>query len=338
MLTLGNFWWSAIGSALNLGTRDDDRWLACLPLFHVGGLSIVLRAAIYGIAAMVHDGFDAAAVNRALRDEKVTMISVVAVMLQRMIEEKGIAGYPPTLRCVLTGGGPVPGSLLERCAALGIPVVQTYGLTETCSQVATLAPGDALLHPGAAGRVLYPNELRVARGDGEAAKVGVAGEILVRGPVVMAGYAGRPEETALTLTGGWLHTGDVGRLDAEGFLYLLDRRDDLIVSGGENVYPSEVESALLAHPMVAEAAVIGVSDAHWGQRVVAFVRLSDGGDVAEADEWADRLRAHCRSLLGGYKVPREIRLVAAPLPRTASGKLRRGAVRNLMDAGSDRPG
>ena len=332
MLTVANFWWSAIGSALNLGTHTSDRWLAPLPLFHVGGLSIVLRAAIYGITAVVHDGFDAAAVDRAIDDEGVTIVSVVAVMLQRMLDARGERPYPPSLRCVLLGGGPAPRPLLERAAALDVPVVQSYGLTETTSQIATLAPEDAIPRLGAAGRPLYPNALRIVRDDRSDAPPGTPGEIVVRGPVVMAGYAGRPDATADAIVDGWLHTGDVGRLDADGYLYVLDRRDDLIVTGGENVYPAEVEAALLAHPRIAEAAVIGAADATWGQRVVAVVRLTDVGGTASASAvpngFADEIRAFCRARLAGYKVPRDVRVVTAPLPRTASGKLRRTALRD----------
>ena len=325
MLTVGNFWWSAVGSALNLGTRADDRWLACLPLYHVGGLSIVLRAAVYGIAAVVHDGFDADAVNAAVDAGGVTIVSVVAVMLARMLDARGGRAYPGSLRCVLLGGGPAPRALLERCAALGVPVVQSYGLTEATSQVATLAPEDALRRLGSAGRALYPNAIRVVADDGRDAAPDDAGEIHVRGPIVMAGYAGQPEATARAIVDGWLRTGDVGRLDADGYLYVLDRRDDLIVTGGENVYPAEVEAVLLAHAWVAEAAVVGVPDDAWGQRVVAVVRLAAGAPAA-ADA-ADALRAHCRASLAGFKVPREMRVVEAPLPRTASGKVRRRELR-----------
>ncbi|HEU4631961.1 MAG TPA: o-succinylbenzoate--CoA ligase, partial [Gemmatimonadaceae bacterium] len=324
MLTHGNHWWSAVGSALNLGVRPDDRWLACLPLFHVGGQAILLRAALYGITALVHDGFDAHAVSRAIDEEGVTHVSLVAATLHRLLDARGGRPMPPSLRCVLLGGGPAPRPLLERCARAGVPVVQTYGLTETASQVATLAPEDALRRLGSAGRPLYPNALRIADAQGRDVPPGEPGEILVRGPVVTAGYLNRPEETARALAGGWLHTGDVGRLDAEGYLYVLDRREDLIVTGGENVYPAEVEAALLAHAAVAEAGVVGLPDERWGQRVVAVVRVSDGMATD-----AEALRAHCRTLLGGYKVPAEIRLVTEPLPRTASGKLRRVELRKL---------
>lgn len=320
MLTVGNFWWSALGSAMNLGQRDDDRWLATMSLFHVGGLSILLRSAIYGGAAIVHEGFDPLAVNRAIDDEGVTLVSVVATMLQRMLDARGDAPYPPTLRAVLLGGGPAPRVLLERCAARGIPVVQTYGLTETTSQLATLAPSDVRSHLGSAGRALYPNRMRIAG----ASSPEDEGEILVRGPVVMAGYHGRPAETARAIVDGWLHTGDIGRIDADGFLYVLDRRDDLIITGGENVYPAEVEATLLAHPLVAEAAVVGVADETWGSRVVALVRL---GETAPPADVVAQLAAHCRASLAAYKTPREIIVATAPLPRTASGKLRRAEVR-----------
>lgn len=316
MLTIANFWWSAMGSALNLGVRDDDRWIACLPLFHVGGLSIVFRSAIYGTCAVVHDGFDATAVNSEI-DHGATLISVVSVMLERMLDHRGSHPFPSTFRCVLLGGGPAPRTLLERSMRAAIPVVQTYGLTETCSQVATLSPSDAERKIGSSGKALHPNEIRVNASDsGE-------GELLVRGPVVMAGYFNQREATARALGDGWLHTGDIGRIDDEGFLYVLDRRDDLIITGGENVYPAEVESVLLGHSSVAEAAVIGLEDQTWGQRVVAVVRAS--GELNE-----DELVSHCRTLLAGYKVPREFRIVTDPLPRTASGKIRRALLRESI--------
>lgn len=322
MLTVSNFWWSALGSALNLDNREDDRWLVCLPLFHVGGLSILMRSVIYGIAAVVQDGFDADAVNSAIDNDEVTLVSVVAVMLQRILDARSGRPFPPTLRCVLLGGGPAPKPLLDRCASIGTPVIQTYGLTESCSQVVTLAPEDTLRKLGSAGKPLYPNELRIVSTDGSGAQAEEPGEILVRGPVVMAGYFGNPEATATAITDGWLHTGDIGRVDAEGYLYVLDRRDDLIVTGGENVYPAEVEAVLLSHPAIVEAAVIGVEDQVWGQRVVAVARLANDSDID-----ADELKEFCRAKLAGYKVPREFRFVVEPLPRTASGKLRRSELR-----------
>ncbi len=278
---------------------------------------------------MVHDGFDADAVNAAIDDDGVTIVSVVAVMLQRMLDARADRPYPATLRCILLGGGPTPRALLDRCAVAGVPVVQSYGLTEACSQVATLSLAEAAEHVGSAGRALYPNAVRIAASSGGGTSADGVGEILVRGPIVMAGYAGQPEATARTIVKGWLHTGDLGRLDADGCLYVLDRRDDLIVTGGENVYPAEVEAALLAHPAVAEAGVVGVVDETWGQRVVAVVLPREDGASVDAVT----LEAFVRARIAGYKVPREIRLVTEPLPRTASGKLRRGELRGLLAGG-----
>jgi O-succinylbenzoic acid--CoA ligase len=286
-----------------------------LPLFHVGGLSILLRSVMQGTGVVVHERFDPAAVNRAIDDEGVTIVSLVSVLVQRLLDHRGERPFPPHFRCALVGGGPVPPALLERCARLGVPVAQTYGLTEATSQVTTLPPVDAIRKLGSAGRALPGTEVRIGRGD--------EGEILVRGPTVMQGYLDDPAATTVALRDGWLHTGDVGRLDEEGYLYVLDRRDDLIVTGGENVYPAEVEAALVSHPSVLEAAVIGLLDPTWGQRVVGVVRL-------EAKASPEELQAHCRGLLAGYKVPREIHVVQAPLQRTASGKLQRSAIRQQL--------
>lgn len=324
MLTYGNHWWSAIGSALNLGTHTNDCWLAVLPLFHVGGLAILLRSVIYGVPVVLHESFDPLAVNRAIDEQGVTIVSVVSTMLQRLLEARGAQPYPASLRCFLLGGGPAPRPLLDACAERGLPVVQTYGMTETASQVATLAPADALRKLGSAGKALLPMELQIAGDDG-LAQPGEVGEILVRGPTVMKGYVNQPAATALALHDGWLHTGDLGYLDAEGYLTVVDRRADLIISGGENIYPAEVEAVLLAHPAIAEAGVVGMADARWGQVPLAWVVLRPGctADAAAIIEF-------CTARLARYKVPRELRFVAA-LPRNAAGKLQRAALRQLLE-------
>ena len=311
-LTFGNHWWSATGSALNLGLRADDVWLACLPLFHVGGLAILLRGAIYGMTVVLQPGFDPAAVSDALDEERVTHISLVSAMLARLLEARGEQPFPAQLRCVLLGGGPAPRPLLEQCAARGVPVVQTYGLTEAASQVATLAPEDALRQLGSAGRPLLPTELRIAAPEADG-----VGEIVIRGPTVTPGYHGQPEATARAWRDGWFHTGDLGRVDEAGYLYVLDRRDDLIISGGENVYPAEVEAVLLAHPAVAEAGVAGAPDERWGQVPIAYVALRPGAEASAAE-----LQAFCAARLARYKAPARVEFRPA-LPRNAAGKLLR---------------
>jgi len=325
IITFGMQWWNAIGSALNLGHQPDDCWLACMPLFHIGGLSILMRGVIYQISVIVQQKFDPVAVNQAILEQHITIISVVAVMLQRMLTTLEVqkAVYPSTLRCVLLGGGPAPQPLLAACAAHNIPVVQTYGMTETCSQAVTLAPADALRKLGSAGRPLSSVQLRIMH-DEEEAKVGEAGEIQLKGPTITPGYADRPEATAKAFQDGWLATGDIGYLDAEGYLYMLDRRSDLIISGGENVYPAEIESVLLSHPAVAEAGVCGQPDAQWGQVPIAFARLKDGNSVS-----TENLMEYAAQHLARYKQPRAVYIVDE-LPHNASGKLLRRELLGLL--------
>lgn len=328
IITYGMQCWNAIGSALNLGHSPDDCWLACMPFFHIGGLSILMRSVIYGISVLVQPTFDAEAVNRAILEERVSIISVVAVMLQRMLatldrQEQG-KRYPDTLRCVLLGGGPAPQPLLEDCERRGIPVVQTYGLTEACSQAVTLAPADALRKLGSAGRPLLPVQLRVLH-DGRSTVANEPGEIFLQGPTITPGYAERPDETARAFQNGWFATGDLGYLDEEGYLYVLDRRADLIISGGENVYPAEIEAVLQAHPAVEEVGVCGQTDAQWGQVPIAFVHLRANRTVS-TQELQDYASLH----LARYKQPRAIYLVDH-LPRNSSGKLLRRELPRLLE-------
>jgi O-succinylbenzoic acid--CoA ligase len=297
-LTYGNFLWSAVGSAFNIGVEPQDRWLCCLPLSHISGLAIVMRSVVYGTTAIVHDGFDADRVAAALEEDDISVLSIVTTMLMRLMEKGADLSGP---RAILVGGGPVPVEPLDEAIGQGATVVQTYGLTEACSQVTTLAPADARRKLGSAGRPLLTTHLRIQDG-----------EILVQGPTVAPGRADAD---------GWLHTGDLGRIDEEGFLYVEDRLDDMIVTGGENVVPAEVEQVLMRHPAVADAAVVGRDDPEWQQAVTAIVVLEDGSEVSPDD-----LRRHCAEGLAGFKVPKRVELAAA-LPRTPSGKLMRRALR-----------
>ena len=316
-LSHGNHWWNAVGSMLNLGSYDSDRWLLCLPHYHVGGLSILLRSVIYGVPVVIQPGFDAGEVNRALDTEGITIVSVVSTMLRRMLEAREYRRYPESLRCILLGGGPIPVPLLERCVEAGIPVAPTYGLSETASQAATLHPREVGRKVGSAGRPLFPVRIGIDR-DGEALGAGEAGEIVIRGPSVSDAYVGRSLEDRRD---GWLYTGDAGYLDDEGYLYVLDRQDDLIISGGEKVYPSEVEAVLTSHPDVEDAGVFGAADEEWGQAVHAAIVPRE-----RCEPTLEELQGYCRGKLAGYKVPRHVSAVES-LPRTASGKLRRKVLR-----------
>lgn len=324
ILTYGNHWWSASGSVLNLGLQMDDRWLLCVPLFHMSGLSILMRSVIYGIAVVLQEQFDPEEANQSIMNDGVTLMSVVTVMLSRMIEVLGTNSYPAAFRCMLLGGGPAPQSLLETCKAKGIPVFQTYGLTETASQIVTLSPEESLRKLGSAGKPLFPAELRIQEGK-RICKAKEEGEIVVRGPNVTQGYWKKPEATQQVIQDGWLHTGDIGYMDEEGFLYVLDRRKDLFISGGENVYPAEVEAVLLAHPAVAEAGVTGWKSEEWGHVPIGFVKV-------KKKVTAEELIHHCRSRLAPYKVPVRMMMVDE-LPRNAAGKLLRHRLPSLLPKG-----
>jgi O-succinylbenzoic acid--CoA ligase len=283
-LTYGNHAASALASADGLGVDPDDRWLCPLPLHHVGGLGVLIRSVINRTTAVVHERFDAARVKDTLASGDVTLVSLVPTMLARL-RDAGLRG-PPGLRAIALGGGPIPASLLDWARAADIPAVPVYGMTETCSQVVAGSPG------------------RPLRGVDRA--IASDGEILVRGPMVARGELG---------VDGWLHTGDLGRIDAAGLLHVEGRLKELIVTGGENVAPLEVEQVLLAHPAVADAGVAGRPDPEWGEAVTAFV-------VLRRPASADELRAWCRERLEPYKTPKAVHEVAA-LPRNAGGKLLR---------------
>ncbi|WP_230088132.1 o-succinylbenzoate--CoA ligase [Alicyclobacillus mali (ex Roth et al. 2021)] len=326
MITYQNHWYSAMASALQFGLDPDERWLVPMPLFHVGGMGVLMRSLIYGTTAVVHDRFDAERVDRALASGEITLVSLVPTMLARLLKVRQ-SPYPPRLRAVLLGGAGCPRPVLERALELGLPVAQSYGLTETNTQVATIDVRDALRKKGSSGRPLANTRIAVQGPMGPTTEPGVEGEILVQGPSVFAGYYNRKEETERALAGGWLHTGDIGRFDEEGFLYVLDRRADLIVSGGENVYPAEIESLLLGFPSVVDAGVVGKPDDEWGQVPVAFVVLEPGHVLT--DEMGRALREELRGRLAHYKVPAEFVQVDA-LPRTASGKLMRYELRKWV--------
>jgi O-succinylbenzoic acid--CoA ligase len=321
-LTFGNLYHSAQASAERLGVHPDDRWLLALPLYHVGGLSILFRSAIYGTAFAIPQAEPGASpklesIIHTMQREAITLISLVPTQLYRMIQA-GVE-FPPTLRLILLGGAAAAPDLLESCAKLNLPVATTYGLTEAASQVATMSPEDVRHKPGSVGKPLAGTQVRIVREDGTSAEPGEYGEIAVSGKMVMKGYLDEP------LSNGELYTGDIGYLDADGDLWLVQRRSDLIVSGGENVYPAEVEGILRQHPMIAEAAVVGVPSAEWGQQVAAVLVLKPGTSAIPDD-----IEAFCKARLAGYKRPRLIRFVSE-LPMTASGKIQRSAVRALFE-------
>ncbi|WP_137286937.1 o-succinylbenzoate--CoA ligase [Halorussus salinisoli] len=321
-LAMGNFLASATSSAFRLGVTPDDKWLLCLSMCHMGGLSVVLRSALYGTTVVLQEGFDAGAAADAIAEYRVTGVSLVPTMLRRMLDERSVLAN--SLRFVLLGGAPASDELISRCQERGVPVHPTYGMTETTSQIATARPREAFTRRGTVGRPLLWTDLTVVDDSGEPVPAGETGELVVSGPTVMRGYYGDPAATAEAFGEYGLHTGDVGYRDEAGRVWVLNRREDRIITGGENVHPGEVVEALRDHPGVRDAAVVGLDDDEWGERVAALVVPEEGTGLS-----AERVESHCRERLAGYKCPRTIGF-ADELPRTASGTVEREAVRERL--------
>jgi o-succinylbenzoate---CoA ligase len=319
--TYGNHWWSATGSALNLGINDNDRWICAVPLFHISGFSILMRGIIYGMTVLLHESFDEEKVLKEIIHNRASIISVVSTMLIRLLDKIN-APLPSTFRCALAGGGPVSKHLLEACVQKNVPVYQTYGMTETASQVVTLSPEDSLAKLGSAGKPLFPVQLKIKNTRETEAKPFESGEIFIKGPNVTIGYLNRLAETNEKIQNGWLSTGDIGYLDEDGFLFVQDRRSDLIISGGENIYPAEIEGILQSHDQVLEAGVIGIEDLEWGQVPVAIVVKKVGTSLT-----IEQLLDFSLGKLAKYKVPKKIVFIDE-LPRNAAKKLIRHKLRD----------
>lgn len=310
--THGNHLSNALAAVSNTGHLSSDVWLCTMPLFHISGFSIIMRSFYFGFTMELHQKFNAEKSAEAITKGTITIQSVVAKTLSdilQVMEEKQQLAHAD-FRYVLAGGGAIPEAYIERAKRLNLPVIQTYGMTETSSQTATLAFQDAQRKIGSVGKPLYFHEISI-EGRQIANQIG---EIWIKGPHVTPGYIGRFEKTPAQID-GWLHTGDLGYYDDEGYLYIVDRRNDLIISGGENIYPAEIEKVLLAHPSVLEAGVCGRADGEWGEVPLAYVIAKEG--VSE-----EELIHFCEQRLARYKLPKQI-IFVQELPRNSSNKMLR---------------
>jgi len=317
VLTRGNLQSSASAAGERLRITTHDRWLACLPVHHVGGFSIFSRSSQLGCAVVTLDAphFDARGTADIIERERLTIASLVPTMLRRMLDE-GWRGSP-SMRLVLIGGGPITEHLLDRALDHGIPVATTYGLTEASSQVTTLPPWDMAAHRGTVGQPLPHVELAIGEDPEHQEPIGTAGRIWVKGAIVVRSSLEGP----LTTGDGWLATGDLGRLDMQGYLSVLGRADQVILSGGEKVIPQEVEGALAAHPDVADVAVVGVEDPEWGQQAVAVLSARTDRELT-----VDALRAFLKRDLAPYKIPRTF-VFLVHFPSIGPGKVDHVAIR-----------
>jgi fatty-acyl-CoA synthase len=318
MLTHGNLLWNNINAALSFDTLEDDVTLVCAPLFHIGGLNVTtLITLLKGGTVVLLRAFDPAKVLDLIEEHRVNSMFGVPAMFLFMSQLPGFGDRDlSSVRSFICGGAPVPEPLIRLYQDRGIPFVQGYGLTETAPFATLLPKQDSLRKVGSAGLAPMFTEVRVVDDRMDDVKTGEIGEVVIKGPNVMKGYWNRPDATAQAIThGGWFHSGDLGVLDEDGYLYLKDRMKDMIISGGENIYPAELESVLIDHPAVADVAVIGMPDEKWGEAVVAVVVKTEGVELSPQD-----VIDFANGRLARYKLPRQV-VFTDLLPRNPAGKV-----------------
>jgi fatty-acyl-CoA synthase len=317
LLSHGNVLWNNIQVLHAISVGDDDVNYTVAPLFHIGGLNVLTGPLIYkGATTVIDDQFEPRRALAAMAAHKVTAAFMVPAMWAALSRAPDFDSYDlKGLRTCLVGGAPCPLPVLEFFQGRGFRFQEGFGMTETAPIVSVLAAEDVVRKNGSVGKACMHVELRVVDEADRDVKRGEVGELVVRAPNVMVGYWGRPEASAEALRGGYMHTGDLARVDDEGFVYIVDRKKDMIISGGENVYPVEVEQVLVRHPKVLEVAVIGLPDERWGEAVAAVIACKPGESLG-----LEELRSYCEGKLAHYKQPLAICSVEA-LPRNATGKV-----------------
>ncbi len=314
--------WSVITAMATADMHYADRYLLCLPLFHVGALNPLFSCIYKGGTAVIMREFDPNRIWELFGEEKITTTLAVPAMLNFML-----LTYDPTkhdvstLRWVMSGASPVPVTLIEKYAELGVEIHQVYGLTETGGPACLISPDEAIAHAGSTGKAFFHTEVKVVDEEGNEVDPEVPGEVLVKGPHVMVGYWNRPDATAESIIDGWLHTGDIAITDKDGFISIHDRVKDMIISGGENVYPAEIENVILGHPKVTDVAVIGVPSAKWGESPMAIVVKGDES-LTEAE-----VLEFCQGKLAKFKLPQAAAFTDT-IPRNPTGKVLKRVLRD----------
>lgn len=332
MLSHANLLNSALGmSATGWIQEPGGRYLHVAPSFHVGDFALIIGQTLLGGTHVIASNFDAASTMESIQEHRVTSVLLLGSMIQWMVDYEDFDKYDlSSLRHVFYGAAPIPQVVLEKTLRLlpNVILCQAYGMTEVSPVITLLGPAEhraAAERPHllrSAGRAVAHSEVRIVGTDGLEMPRGQVGEITTRGGHVMRGYFNQPDETSRVIRDGWMHTGDGAFMDDEGYVFLVDRIKDMIISGGENVYSGEVENSIMKHPSVSDCAVIGIPDAKWGERVLAIVVLNPGAVLSAAD-----LEAHNRALIAGYKVPRTVEFVEQ-LPKSAAGKTLKNELRN----------
>lgn len=314
--------WASLTWNMTIDMRHRDRQLIVLPLFHIGGLSPLTAAFHRGQTVVLMRSAEAEAIIQTIAREKITITHIVTTILRRLLLVSPSDQHNcSTLRWIIAGGEAVSPDLIRRGAEVGIEVLQDYGLTEACGPATIISSEDAIRKAGSSGQADIHTEVRVVDKAGRQVEMEEIGELLVRGRHVMKGYWNLPKATAEAIRDGWLYTGDLATMDKDGCIYIRDRKKDMIVSGGENIYPAELERVLQAHPKVKEVAVIGQPSEKWGESPAAILVTKEDENLS-----ADEVIAYCRGKLAGYKVPRRVEFVRE-IPRTPSGKIQKHLLR-----------
>jgi len=323
IITHTNLFWNSLNCMHGFRLDADTRFLVSVPLFHAGGLNGGVIPTIYaGGTVILEPFFNPQATLELVQKERITFLGGVPVMFQMILDVPDFDTYDlSSIKTIMAGAMPVPVPLIEAYREKNITFQQCYGLTEATTSVLYLRHEDALRKVGSVGKPFFHVEVRIVKDDGSPAGPGEVGEILVKGGNVMRGYWGWPEETARTIRDGWLHTGDMATVDEEGYVFIVDRKKDIIISGGENIYPAEVEEVLSRHPKVQEVGVIAAEDPKWGESVRAVI-VPKAGQAPTLEE----ITAFCESRLARFKHPRSLVLVDE-IPRNALGKILRRILR-----------
>lgn len=330
-------WASALGSLPEFQMDRDSRYLHVAPMFHVADLAGSMGTTLTGAAHVILKSFDPAEVIRTFADQRITHTLLVPAMIKMVLNHPHATGADvSSVQYILYGASPMPAATIEQCQSLWptVDLIQAYGQTEL-APIATMLSAAAHRAGGprlsSAGRPTAINEIRIVDDNGADCPTGTSGEVVVRGPHTMLGYWNKPEETAKALRDGWVYTGDAAYFDEEGYLFIVDRVKDMVVTGGENVFTTEVENALISHPSVQDVAVIGVPHPEWGEAVHAIVILHPGQTATE-----EELMAHCRERIAGYKLPKGITFRDEPLPLSGAGKVLKTELRKPFWEGHDR--
>ena len=319
------YFWSSVNLMATLGVQIGEAPLIALPLFHIGGLAGPPWFVYQGAKTVLLRSLDPKRFLELLGEEKISGFGSVPALLDFLKLVPDFEKYDwSSVKVILVYAAPVPVSLIEEYAAAGIEVRQLYGLTEN-NTGSVLGAEDAVSRAGSCGKPFFHTEVRVVDENGREVGPEEKGEVLMRAPNTMTGYWNRPEDTAEALRDGWLHTGDIARMDEDGYLYIMDRKKDMIISGGENIYPAEIEDCLRRHPKIADVGVIGFPDEKWGEAVKAIAVVKPGEDLTEAEliEW-------CQGEIGRFKIPKKV-IFADSIPRTPTGKILKRLLREQFN-------